>query len=332
MWILCILVKPHHSNNCSHLFNMYTPIRAVRWVSSRVNFSARTCPCSDLSIHTPCPPPPPSAAPHPMLTASHLPLSVAPLYPWTLKELSFPVQYASHIFVKGSFMFGRFHGREGMHPSPLTPWLNPNPNRHATASGADTTSPPLKCMLAFHFIHALAWIHCSTPVLHRTRTIRRAAYTSMARTASPCHVWSRELLQQICMWRVARSRRAVLLLWRRVISTAPPIAREESTAPAPQAAAPPDEGAGQGWRAPAAGPRGNKMEYSSLLEETADCALPPRLGAAHAGPPLLLLLLRPMIETVTTWLINSHSCTIDHVLLDKTMQCCICFGSLLVTK
>jgi hypothetical protein len=144
-----------------------------------------------------------------------------------------------------------------MHPSPLTPWPNPNPNRHATASGADTTSPPLKCMLAFHFIHALPRIHCSTPVLHRTRTIRRAAYTSMA-------------LQQICVWRVARSRRAVLLLWRHVVSTAPPIAREESTAPAPQAAAPPGEGAGQGWRAPAAGPRGNKMEYSSLLEETAD--------------------------------------------------------------
>jgi hypothetical protein len=144
MWILCILVKPHLPNNFSHPFNMYTLICAVRWVASHVDFSGRAHPRFDLHLHTParpcphllrllttctmppplhqlpppsadhgspCPPLPPSVTPPhpvpnavPLSTAFCVPLPAAPLYPWTLKELSFPVQYVLHIFVKGSFM------------------------------------------------------------------------------------------------------------------------------------------------------------------------------------------------------------------------------------
>jgi hypothetical protein len=160
-------------------------------------------------------------------------------------------------------------------PSPPTPRPNPNPNCRASSAASDTASPPSKRMLAFHFIRALARIHRSTPVPRRTRTIRRAAYASMARAASPRRGWSRALLQQIRARRSrARSRRAVLLLRRRVVSAAPPIAGEESTAPAPLPAAPPDpRQAREPARADALRrlvPGGDEMEYSSLLEETAD--------------------------------------------------------------
>jgi hypothetical protein len=56
-------------------------------------------------------------------------------------------------------------------------------------------SPPSKCMLAFHYIRALARIHRSTPVLCHTHTIRHVAYSSMVCATSPCHAWSRALLQ-----------------------------------------------------------------------------------------------------------------------------------------
>jgi hypothetical protein len=117
-------------------------------------------------------------------------------------------------------------------------------------------------MLAFHFIRALARIHRSTPVPRRTRTIRRAAYASMARAASPRRSWSRALLQQI---RARRSRRAVLLLRRRVVSAGPPIAGEEAPAPPRQAREPPRADALRRLV-----PGGDDMEYSRLLEETAD--------------------------------------------------------------
>jgi hypothetical protein len=135
-------------------------------------------------------------------------------------------------------------------------------------------------MLALHFIRALARIHRSpTPVPRRSRTIRRAAYSSMARAANPRRVWTRALLQQMRARR-ARSRRAALL--RRRVSAAPPlggdnrsvvaVAGEESTTPAALARAPPRQ-AGEPARADALRrlvPGGIEMEYSSLLEETAD--------------------------------------------------------------
>lgn len=168
-------------------------------------------------------------------------------------------------------------------PSPPTPRPNPHPNRRAAAGGADAASPSSKRMLAFHFIRALARIHRSTPVPRRTRSIRRAAYSSMARAANPRRVWSRALLQQMRARR-ARSRRAVLL--RRRVSAAPPpnarsiIAGEEeedqSTSAAHLARPAPyqqQRQAGEPARADALRrlvPGGNDMEYSNLLEETAD--------------------------------------------------------------
>ncbi|GJN01458.1 hypothetical protein PR202_ga18725 [Eleusine coracana subsp. coracana] len=168
-------------------------------------------------------------------------------------------------------------------PSPPTPRPNPNPNRRAPVSGADAASPS-KRMLAFHFIRALARIHRSTPVPRRTRTIRRAAYSSMARAANPRRVWSRALLQQMRARR-ARTRRAAVL--RRRVSAAPATppggARsitgedQESTTLAAlartTAAAVPHRQAGEPARADALRrlvPGGNEMEYSNLLEETAD--------------------------------------------------------------
>ncbi|KAL6651884.1 hypothetical protein ACP70R_010809 [Stipagrostis hirtigluma subsp. patula] len=167
-------------------------------------------------------------------------------------------------------------------PPPPPPPANPNPNgRRTVASGAASSSAsPSKRMLAFHFIRALSRIHRATPVPRRTRTIRRAAYSSMARAASPRRVWSRALLAQLRARR-ARSRRAVLLRRRVAAAPAPsPDARINSAAgdgEAPPAivarAAPPPRQAGEPARADALRrlvPGGSGMEYSSLLEETAD--------------------------------------------------------------
>ncbi|KAK3141257.1 hypothetical protein QOZ80_4BG0331510 [Eleusine coracana subsp. coracana] len=140
-------------------------------------------------------------------------------------------------------------------------------------------------MLAFHFIRALARIHRSTPVPRRTRTIRRAAYSSMARAANPRRVWSRALLQQMRARRATTRRAAVL---RRSVSAAPATppgggarsiaGEDESTTTLAAlartaAAAAPHRQAGEPARADALRrlvPGGNEMEYSNLLEETAD--------------------------------------------------------------
>uniref|UniRef100_A0A0D3G171 IBH1-like N-terminal domain-containing protein n=1 Tax=Oryza barthii TaxID=65489 RepID=A0A0D3G171_9ORYZ len=168
-----------------------------------------------------------------------------------------------------------------------TPPPPPNPNPSVIGSGAAAdgggfgrgeAAAATKHMLAFHFLRALSRIHRATPVTRRTRTIRRAAYSSMARAASPRRAWSRALLGQA---RARRSRtlmrRAAVLVRRRVIA---------APAPSPASAA---AAAARGVRIIAAGetsaaarappradalrrlvPGGAGMEYSSLLEETAD--------------------------------------------------------------
>ncbi|KAL6844432.1 hypothetical protein ACP4OV_026105 [Aristida adscensionis] len=183
-------------------------------------------------------------------------------------------------------------GKRTARPPPPPP-ANPNPNRRTGASGAASASAsasPSKRMLAFHFLRALSRIHRAAPVPRRTRTIRRAAYTSMARAASPRRVWSRALLAQLRARR-ARSRRAVLLR-RRVAAAAaaaaaapsPAVARSGSSAAAADGEAPapvvarvpaamPPRQAGEPARADALRrlvPGGGGMEYSNLLEETAD--------------------------------------------------------------
>ncbi|CAN6229901.1 unnamed protein product [Urochloa humidicola] len=182
-------------------------------------------------------------------------------------------------------------------PPPPPP---PNPNRRAAVSSAapasapsGSASPSTKRMLAFHFIRALARIHSATPVPRRSRTIRRAAYSSMARAANPRRAWTQALLRQVRVRRAMRSRRAILL--RRRVSAAPPAgpaappplgaasrivvsaAAGETSAPAPAAAlargGPPPRQAGEPARADALRrlvPGGSEMEYCSLLDETAD--------------------------------------------------------------
>ncbi|CAN6277220.1 unnamed protein product [Urochloa humidicola] len=168
---------------------------------------------------------------------------------------------------------------------------NPNPNRRAAApaSASGSASPSTKRMLAFHFIRALARIHSATPVPRRPRTIRRAAYSSMARAANPRRAWTQALLRQVRVRRAMRSRRAVLL--RRRVSAAPPAAPApppigaarrvvsaaagEASAPAAALArgGPPPRQAGEPARADALRrlvPGGSEMEYCSLLDETAD--------------------------------------------------------------
>uniref|UniRef100_K3ZEJ8 IBH1-like N-terminal domain-containing protein n=1 Tax=Setaria italica TaxID=4555 RepID=K3ZEJ8_SETIT len=175
---------------------------------------------------------------------------------------------------------------------PPPPPPNPNPNRRAVASSAAAapdpasgSASPSKRMLAFHFLRALARIHSATPVPRRTRNIRRAAYSSMARAANPRRAWTQALLRQVRVCRAMRSRRAVLLR-RRVsaASPAPPLGAARSTVSAAaggtSAAAaalprggPPPRQAGEPARADALRrlvPGGSEMEYCSLLDETAD--------------------------------------------------------------
>jgi len=139
-------------------------------------------------------------------------------------------------------------------------------------------------MLAFHFLRALARIHSTTPAPRRPRTIRRAAYSSMARAASPRRAWTQALLRQARARRVvARSSTRAVLLRRRVSAAAPPLmlrassAGETSSAPTPPAVpaarGPPPRQAGEPARADALRrlvPGGAEMEYCSLLDETAD--------------------------------------------------------------
>ncbi|KAL5216202.1 hypothetical protein ABZP36_007603 [Zizania latifolia] len=164
---------------------------------------------------------------------------------------------------------------------PPPPHQITNPSRRAFLAWA--AASPSKPMLAFHFLRSLSRIQGVTPVRRRTRTIRRAAYSSMARAASPRRAWSRALLGQ------ARARRSrtltgrALLLRRRVTAAAPappssPAARsariiaaggETSAAARPL----PPRQVGDPPRADALRrlvPGGAGMEYCSLLEETAD--------------------------------------------------------------
>ncbi|KAJ1273286.1 hypothetical protein BS78_06G268400 [Paspalum vaginatum] len=174
------------------------------------------------------------------------------------------------------------------HPQPPP---NPNPNsRAASASASASPPPPSKRMLAFHFLRALARIHSTTPAPRRPRTIRRAAYSSMARAASPRRAWTQALLRQARARRAAavRSRHRAVLLRRRVVVSAAaappapqlplglvvPAAGEASSAAAPrQQGRPPPRQTGEPARANALRrlvPGGAGMEYCSLLDETAD--------------------------------------------------------------
>ncbi|KAG0527913.1 hypothetical protein BDA96_06G274300 [Sorghum bicolor] len=170
-------------------------------------------------------------------------------------------------------------------PPPSPP--NPNPNRRRrVADPAASDERPSKRMLAFHFLRALARIHSTTPAPRRPRTIRRAAYSSMARAASPRRAWTQALLRQARARRVAvRSSRRAVLLRRRVSAAAPPLmlraSAGETSAPTPPPPAlaavaprgPPPRQAGEPARADALRqlvPGGAEMEYCSLLDETAD--------------------------------------------------------------
>ncbi|KAG8066543.1 hypothetical protein GUJ93_ZPchr0004g39205 [Zizania palustris] len=165
------------------------------------------------------------------------------------------------------------------------PHPNPNPSSAALQAGAAAAAAESSKarMLAFHFLRALSRIHRVTPVRRRTRTIRRAAYSSMARAAGPRRAWSRALLGQA---RARRARRAVLVR-RRVLTAAAPapaagggggrfIAAGGETSAAAAAAASrvlPPRQAGEPPRADALRrlvPGGDAMEYCSLLDETAD--------------------------------------------------------------
>jgi hypothetical protein len=134
-------------------------------------------------------------------------------------------------------------------------------------------------MLAFHFLRALARIHSTTPAPRRPRTIRRAAYSSMARAASPRRAWTQALLLRRARSRgvavVGSSRRAVLLRRRVSASAPPPMLRASAGAPPPVQGPPPRQ-AGEPARADALRrivPGGAGMEYCSLLDETADYVL-----------------------------------------------------------
>lgn len=132
------------------------------------------------------------------------------------------------------------------------------------------------------------------PARRRTRTIRRAAYSSMARATGPRRAWSRALLLQAqararrSRAEASSSRRAAVLVRRRVVAgpaaaTRTPPARAAATvvgqaSPAAARAAvvpppPPARQAGEPARSDALRrlvPGGAGMEYCSLLEETAD--------------------------------------------------------------
>uniref|UniRef100_A0A0D9WAN9 IBH1-like N-terminal domain-containing protein n=1 Tax=Leersia perrieri TaxID=77586 RepID=A0A0D9WAN9_9ORYZ len=171
-------------------------------------------------------------------------------------------------------------------PSPPPPIRNPNPSlRQRGVGGAElaaSAATTTKQMLAFHFLRALSRIHRATasPVTRRTRNIRRAAYSSMARAASPRRAWSRAILGQA---RARRSRtlmrRAVMVRRRRVAAAASRIAAGGETSAAAARAALPEppppipRQVDEPARADALRrlvPGGAGMEYCSLLEETAD--------------------------------------------------------------
>ncbi|CAM0902164.1 unnamed protein product [Alopecurus aequalis] len=159
------------------------------------------------------------------------------------------------------------------------PTSPPSPN----PSAASASAVP-KPMLAFHFLRALSRVH-GGPARRRTRTIRRAAYSSMARAAGPRRAWSRALLRQAQARRSAAltSRRTAVLVRRRVAAAGPAapspprVVAATSTTTAGAAVArppaPPARQAGEPARSDALRrlvPGGAGMEYCSLLEETAD--------------------------------------------------------------
>ncbi|KAF7018870.1 hypothetical protein CFC21_032110 [Triticum aestivum] len=168
-----------------------------------------------------------------------------------------------------------------------------NPNRvveSVPSAAVASASAPTKRMLAFHFLRALSRIHgAAGPARRRTRTIRRAAYSSMARATGPRRAWSRALLLQAQARarrsRAETSRRAAVLVRRRVVAgpaaapapaRAAPVGGQASAAAARAALAPPPppaRQAGEPARSDALRrlvPGGAGMEYCSLLEETAD--------------------------------------------------------------
>lgn len=165
-----------------------------------------------------------------------------------------------------------------------------NPNRvvASASAAAVSASSTSKRMLAFHFLRALSRIHgAAGPARRRTRTIRRAAYSSMARATGPRRAWSRALLLQAHA-RARRSRtelstRAAVLVRRRVVAgpaappaRAAPVGGQVPSSAARAALVPPPAAARQAGE-PARSdalrrlvPGGAGMEYCSLLEETAD--------------------------------------------------------------
>ncbi|KAK1686223.1 hypothetical protein QYE76_047071 [Lolium multiflorum] len=166
-------------------------------------------------------------------------------------------------------------------PLPTPP--SPNPSGSSASATVDAPKP----MLAFHFLRALSRVHAG-PARRRTRTISRAAYSSMARAAGPRRAWSRALLRQAQARRstTLASRRAAVLVRRRVAAgPAPPLALPRvagrtstgETSAARAALLPPPPPAPRQAGEPARSdalrrlvPGGAGMEYCSLLEETAD--------------------------------------------------------------
>ncbi|KAH0466729.1 hypothetical protein IEQ34_003967 [Dendrobium chrysotoxum] len=105
-------------------------------------------------------------------------------------------------------------------------------------------------MQTYHFLRSLAHINLTTPSspLHRrSRAIRRAAYVSMARAASPRRMWTRAILSRLQLHRRARLLRRQRSYKKKAISTPHDKLRRLV-------------------------PGGEEMDFCRLLEETVDYA------------------------------------------------------------
>ncbi|KAL0924460.1 hypothetical protein M5K25_005291 [Dendrobium thyrsiflorum] len=111
-------------------------------------------------------------------------------------------------------------------------------------------NPRKASMQTYHFLRSLAHINLTTPLsaLHRrSRAIRRAAYVSMARAASPRRMWTRAILGRLQLLRRGRLLRRQRSYKKKAISTPHDKLRRLV-------------------------PGGEEMDFCRLLEETVDYA------------------------------------------------------------
>ncbi|KAI0523083.1 hypothetical protein KFK09_005473 [Dendrobium nobile] len=116
---------------------------------------------------------------------------------------------------------------------------------------SSNNNPRKASMQTYHFLRSLTQINLtrpSSPLLRRSRAIRRAAYVSMARAASPRRMWTRAILGRLQLLRRAR-----LLRRRRNY-------KKKTTISTPHD------------KLRRLVPGGEEMDFCRLLEETADYA------------------------------------------------------------